>query len=137
MFHPAACESVSTSTLKSFVSQHRLQIDFSMFKWPVNVWYERSHPEMKMFKTFEDRNDISLNIYTVNGCYRRKRKRKKKNSCSQESRNDGSSIQSRKKWDPHALDRGKSALLSRGQNASCMAFINSPENLPIGLEFES
>ena len=92
MFHPAACESVSTSTLKSFVSQHRLQIDFSMFKWPVNVWYERSHPEMKMFKTFEDRNDISLNIYTVNGCYRRKRKRKKKNSCSQESRNDGSSI---------------------------------------------
>lgn len=47
-----------------------VSIDFDMFKeWPVSVLYDRSDPEMCVFINFEEKNGISLNIYTVDGRY--------------------------------------------------------------------
>ena len=36
---------------------------------PISAWYDRAHPDMKLFYKFELKNDISGNIYTVSGVF--------------------------------------------------------------------
>ena len=69
-FHPLVGPNIDIEVLQSFMVNNGISIDFSMIKeWPVSVFYDRAHPEMNVFRKFEEINGISLNMYTVDGCY--------------------------------------------------------------------
>ena len=62
---------INTDDLHNFIENNKIKVDLSMFPiWPLNVWYGRSHPGMRIFDVCEEVNDFSLNFYTVSGSYR-------------------------------------------------------------------
>ena len=66
----ADLDEITTDQLSKFIEENQIKNDFSMFPtWPVNVWYERADPGMKMFDICEEVNDWSFDFYTVRGAY--------------------------------------------------------------------
>ena len=77
-------DEITTDELSKFIQDNQIKYDFSIFPiWPLNVWYERSHPGMRVFDICEEVNDWSFNFYNVPGTYQQVRQVINKFSTSQ------------------------------------------------------